>query len=51
MIKAMGAQIGQFLLGCMFPVSRGVVVQEPFGDLVLQGFSFKMSFNCTSRDE
>ena len=46
------AQVGQFLLGCKCPVSRGIVVQEqdPLGDFPRR-FSFKMSFNCTSRDE
>ena len=28
MIKTLEAQVGQFLLGCKRPVSRGVVVQE-----------------------
>jgi len=34
-IKKMEAQVGQFLLGCKCPVSRGIVVQEqdPFGYL------------------
>ena len=34
-IKALEAQVGQFLLGCKFPVSRGLVVQEQdsLGDL------------------
>ena len=34
-IKAMEAQVGQFLLGWKCPVSRGIVLQEqhPFGDL------------------
>ena len=34
-IKTLKAQIGQFLLGCKCPVSRGIVVQEqdPLGDL------------------
>ena len=27
-IKTMEAQVGQFLLGCKCPVSRGIVVQE-----------------------
>jgi hypothetical protein len=27
-IKTLEAQVGQFLLGCKFPVSRGIVVQE-----------------------
>jgi len=51
-IKTLEAQVGQFLLGCKCPVSRGIIVQEqdPLGDLPMT-FSFKMSFNCTSRDE
>ena len=50
-IKTLEAQLGQFLLGCKCPVSRGVVQeQDPLGDLPA-AFSFKMSFNCTSRDE
>jgi len=34
-IKKMEAQVGQFLLRCKCPVSRGVVVQEqdPLGEL------------------
>jgi len=34
-IKALEAPVGQFLLGCKCPVSRGIVVQEqdPLGDL------------------
>jgi len=34
-IKTLEAQVGQFLLVCKCPVSRGIVVQEqyPFGDL------------------
>ena len=28
MIKTLEAQVGQFLLGCKCPVSRGIVVQE-----------------------
>ena len=53
-IKTMEAQVGQFLLGCKCPVSRSIVVQEqdPLGDLhASRRFSFKMSFNGTSRDE
>jgi len=52
-IKTMEAQVGQFLLRCKCPVSRGIVVQEqdPVGDLPAAFFSFKMSFNYTSRDE
>ena len=44
-IKTLKAQVGQFLLGCKCPVSRGIVVQEP-GPLVTfpRRFSFKMSF-------
>jgi len=52
-IKILEAQVGQFLLGCKCPVSREIVVQEkdPIGDLPApRRFSFKMSFNCTSRD-
>jgi len=35
MIKKLEAQVGQFLLGCKCPVSRGIVVQEQdhLGDL------------------
>ena len=53
-IKTLEAQIGQFLLGCKCPVSRGIVVQEqdPLGDLPAACvFPSKMSFSCTSRDE
>ena len=34
-IKSLEAQIGQFLVGCKCPVSRGIIMQEqdPFGDL------------------
>ena len=34
-IKTMESQIGQYLLGCKCPVSRGIVVQEQdtLGDL------------------
>jgi len=51
-IKTLEAQVGQFLLGCKCPVGWGIIVQEqdPLGDL-LRRFSFKMSFNCTSRNE
>jgi hypothetical protein len=33
-IKTLEAQVGQLLLGCKFPVSRGIVMQEqdPLGD-------------------
>jgi len=51
-IKTLEAQVGQFLLGCKGPVSRGIVVQEQDALVTfLRRFSFKMSFNCTSRDE
>ena len=35
--KTLEAQVGQLLLGCRCPVSRGVVVQEqePLGDLTV----------------
>ena len=38
-IKTLEAKVGQFLLGCKCPVSRGIVVQEqdPFGDLPAAG--------------
>ena len=34
-IKTLEDQVGQLLLGCKCPVSRGIVVQkqDPFGDL------------------
>ena len=34
-VKTLEAQVGQFLLGCKCPVSRGIVVQEQghLGDL------------------
>ena len=34
-IKTLEAQVGQFLLGCRYPVSRGISEQEqgPLGDL------------------
>ena len=34
-MEILEAQVGQFLLGCKCPVSRGIVVQEldPLGDL------------------
>ena len=53
-MKTLEAQVGQFLLGCKCPVSRGIVVQEqdPLGDFpAAWRFSFKMSFNWTSRDD
>jgi len=51
-IKTLEAQVGQFLLGCKCPVSRGIVVQEQdtLGELPA-AFFFKMSFSYTSRDE
>ena len=38
-IKTTEAQVGQFLLGCKSPVSRGIIVQEqdPLGDLPVAG--------------
>jgi hypothetical protein len=52
MIKTLEAQVGQFLLGCKYPVSRGIVVQEQTPLVKFpRRVSFKMSFNCTSRDE
>ena len=34
-IRTLETQVGQFLLGCKYPVSRGIVVQEqePFGEI------------------
>ena len=34
-MKTLEAQVGQFLLGCKYPVSWGIVVQEqdPLGNL------------------
>jgi len=51
-IKTLEAQVGQFRLGCKCPVSQGIVVleQDPLLNFPRR-FSFKMSFNCTSRDE
>jgi len=39
-IKTLEAQVGQYLLGCKCPVSRGIVVQEqnPLGDLTAAFF-------------
>jgi len=39
-IKILEAQVGQFLLGCRCPVSRGIVVQtqDPLGDLLVAFF-------------
>jgi len=36
LVKTFEAQVGQCLLGCKYPVSRGIVVQEqdPLGDLL-----------------
>ena len=40
MIRSLEAQLGQFLLGCKWPVSRVTVVQEqdPLGDLTAAFF-------------
>ena len=50
--QTLESQVGQFLLGCKCPVSRGIVVQEqdPLVNFPRR-FSFNMSFSCTSRDE
>jgi hypothetical protein len=51
-IKILEAEVGQFLLGCKCPVSRGIFVQEQDPLPVLPvAFSFEMFFNCTSRDK
>ena len=51
-IKTLEAQVDQFLLGCKCPVSRCMSCKNktPLVTL-LRRFSFKMSFNCTSRDK
>ena len=50
-IKKLQAQVGQFLMDCKYPVSRGIVVLEQDADSYLRAaFSFKISFICTSRD-
>ena len=38
--KTLETQVGQFLLGCKCPVSRGIVIreQDPLGDLPLAFF-------------
>jgi len=43
-INILEAQVGQFLLGCKCPVSRGIVMEEQdtLGELPA-AFSFKMS--------
>ena len=53
-IKTLEIQVGQFLLGCKCPVSRDIFLQEQDFLVELPAsrcFFFKMSFNCTSRDE
>ena len=50
--RTLEAQVGQFLLSCKCPVSRGIVVQEQDHLGELPGASFlQKSFNCASRDE
>jgi len=46
-IKTLEAQVGQFLLGCKYPVSRGIVVQEEdsLGDLPT---AFSLQNKCPS---
>ncbi len=53
-IKTLEAQGGQFLLGCKWPVSQGIAVQEkdPLGDLPAAGvFPSKYPTASTSRHE
>ena len=51
-IKTLEAQVGQFLLGCKCPVSRDIVVHGQVPLVIFpRRFSFKIPFNCTSRDE
>jgi hypothetical protein len=47
LIKTLEAHVGQFLLGCKCPVSRGVVVQEqdPLGDLPAAFFLVYLGLN------
>jgi len=49
-IKILEAQVGQFLLGCKCPVSRGIVVQEqdPLGDLPAAFFLQSINYNKLS---
>ena len=46
-IKTLEAQVGQLIMGCKCPVSKKKAPLVTFPPR----FSFKMSFNCTSRDE
>ena len=50
-VKTLEAQVGQFLLGCKCPVSRGIVVEKQgrLGEIPAV-FFLQNSFNCTSRD-
>jgi len=50
-IKTLEAQLGQFLLSCKCLVSRAFSCKNKTPLVTFtQRFSFKMSFNCTSRD-
>ena len=51
-IKALDAQVGQFLLGCKCLVRRGHCRARKSQFVNFPGrFTFKMSFNCTSRND
>jgi len=51
-IKTLEAKVGQFLLGCKCPLSRDIFGKNKTTLVTfLRRFSFKMSFNCASRDE
>ena len=52
-IKTLEAQVGQFLLGCMCTVSRGIVVQEqdPLGEFPVAFFLQNVVQLYTSRYE
>ena len=51
-MKTLEAHVGQFLLGFKCPVSWALSCKNKTPLVTLQRrFSFKMSFNCTSRDE
>jgi hypothetical protein len=51
-IETLEAKVGQFILGCKFPVSWGMVMYEQ-GSLNDHpaAFFFNISFNWASRDE
>jgi hypothetical protein len=51
-IKTLEVKVDKILLGCKCLVSEGVVVQEQYPLVKFpRRISFKISFNCTRRDE